>query len=165
MVDTHTNSKNKDGASLNKMAAKISVSVPRPHILEVSASQIPKSLVSEIVIQNLFFLAINYHVLGATDLKSFLFKAGKADTLESEKLSGLRRWIFQKVLAEIVQKGLILSQKALISNRRNFSLFAPNQCAFLQKIANRKISLSYCRNFYERFFPSRKTRLKDCTVA
>ena len=29
-------------------------------------------------------------------------------------------WIFQKVLAEIVQKGLILSQKALISNRRNF---------------------------------------------
>ena len=34
-------------------------------------------------------------------------------------------WIFQKVLAEIVQKDLILSQKALISNRRNLGLFAP----------------------------------------
>ena len=34
--------------------------------------------------------------------------------------------IFQKVLAEIVQKDLILSQKALISNRRNLGLFAPN---------------------------------------
>ena len=33
--------------------------------------------------------------------------------------------IFQKVLAEIVQKGLILSQKALISNRRNIGMFAP----------------------------------------
>ena len=42
----------KDSASPNKMAAKDSVSVPWPHILEVSAS--PKGLVSEIVIQNLF---------------------------------------------------------------------------------------------------------------
>ena len=39
-------------------------------------------------------------------------------------------WIFQKVLAEIVQKGLILSQKALISNRRNFSLFALKSMRF-----------------------------------
>ena len=35
----------------------------------------------------------------------------------------LSGWIFQKVLAEIVQEGLILSQKALISNRRNLGLF------------------------------------------
>ena len=33
--------------------------------------------------------------------------------------------IFQNVLAEVVQKGLILSQKGLISNRCNFGLFAP----------------------------------------
>ena len=41
-------------------------------------------------------------------------------------------WIFQKELAEIVQKGHILSQKALILNHRNFGLFAPK--------SNRKIS-------------------------
>ena len=39
-------------------------------------------------------------------------------------------WIFQKVLAEIVQKNLILSQKALISNRRNLGLFAPTSMRF-----------------------------------
>ena len=39
-------------------------------------------------------------------------------------------WIFQKVLAEIVQKGLILSQKSLISNRRNFGFFAPKSMRF-----------------------------------
>ena len=42
-------------------------------------------------------------------------------------------WIFQKVLAEIVQKGLILSQKALISNRRNLGLFAPKSMRFPSK--------------------------------
>ena len=39
-------------------------------------------------------------------------------------------WIFQKVLAEIVQKDLILPQKALISNRRNLGLFAPTSMRF-----------------------------------
>ena len=39
-------------------------------------------------------------------------------------------WIFQKVLAEIVQKDLVLSQKALISNRRNLGLFAPTSMRF-----------------------------------
>ena len=41
--------------------------------------------------------------------------------------------IFQKVLAEIVQKGLILSQKGLFSNRRNFGLFAPKSMRFPSK--------------------------------
>ena len=47
-------------------------------------------------------------------------------------------WIFQKVLAEIVHKGLILSQKALISNRRNFSLFAPTSMRFPSKDSKSK---------------------------
>ena len=42
-------------------------------------------------------------------------------------------WIFQKVLAEIVQKDLILSQKSLISNRRNLGLFAPTSMRFPSK--------------------------------
>ena len=42
-------------------------------------------------------------------------------------------WIFQKVLAEIVQKDLILSQKALISNRRNLGSFAPTSMRFPSK--------------------------------
>ena len=47
-------------------------------------------------------------------------------------------WIFQKVLAEIVQKGLILSQKALISNRRNFGLFASKSMHFPSKESKSK---------------------------
>ena len=47
-------------------------------------------------------------------------------------------WIFQKVLAEIVQKDLILSQKALISNRRNLSLFAPTSMRFPSKDSKSK---------------------------
>ena len=39
-------------------------------------------------------------------------------------------WIFQKVLAEIVQKDLDLSQKALGSNGRNLGLFAPTSMGF-----------------------------------
>ena len=71
-------------------------------------------------------------------------------------------WIFQKVLAEIVQKDLILSQKGLISNPRNFGLFAPKSKRFPPKnTANRKISL-IAGTFYERFFPSQKMRLKVC---
>ena len=42
-------------------------------------------------------------------------------------------WIFQKVLDEIVQKDLTLSQKALISNRRNLGLFAPTSMRFPSK--------------------------------
>ena len=42
-------------------------------------------------------------------------------------------WIFQKVLAEIVQKDLILSQKALSSNRRSLGLFAPTSMRFPSK--------------------------------
>ena len=47
-------------------------------------------------------------------------------------------WIFQKVLAEIVQKDLILSQKALISNRRNLGLFAPTWMRFPSKDSKSK---------------------------
>ena len=47
-------------------------------------------------------------------------------------------WIFQKVLAEIVQKGLILSQKALILNRRNFGLLAPKSMRFPSKDSKSK---------------------------
>ena len=47
-------------------------------------------------------------------------------------------WIFQKVLAEIVQKDFILSQKALISNRRNLGLFAPTSMRFPSKDSKSK---------------------------
>ena len=47
-------------------------------------------------------------------------------------------WIFQKVLAEVVQKDLILSQKALISNRPNLSLFAPTSMRFPSKDSKSK---------------------------
>ena len=47
-------------------------------------------------------------------------------------------WIFQKVLAEIVQKDLILSQKALISNRCNLGLFAPTSMRFPSKDSKSK---------------------------
>ena len=42
-------------------------------------------------------------------------------------------WIFQKVLAEIVQKDLILSQKALFSNGPNLGFFAPTSMGFTSK--------------------------------
>ena len=61
--------------------------------------------------------------------------------------------IFQKVPAEIVQKSLILSQKRLVSNRRNFGLLAPKSMRFPSKTENCKIFLFNCRNFYERLFP------------
>ena len=47
-------------------------------------------------------------------------------------------WIFQKVLAEIVQNDLILSQKALISNRRNLGLFAQTSMRFPSKDSKSK---------------------------
>ena len=53
-------------------------------------------------------------------------------------------WIFQKVLAEIVQKDLTLSQKALISNRRNLGLFAPTSMRFPSKDSKSK-DLSFNR--------------------
>ena len=53
-------------------------------------------------------------------------------------LSSISGWIFQKVLAEIVQKDLILSQKALISNRRNLGLFAPTSMRFPSKDSKSK---------------------------
>ena len=60
----------------------------------------------------------------------------------SERLSTqyiyISGWIFQKVLAEIVQKDLLLSQKALISNRRNLGLFAPTSMRFPSKDSKSK---------------------------
>ena len=47
-------------------------------------------------------------------------------------------WIFQKVLAEIVQKDLILSQKPLIPNRRNLGLFTPTSMGFPSKDSKSK---------------------------
>ena len=44
-------------------------------------------------------------------------------------------WI---LLAEIVQKDLILSEKALISNRRNLGLFAPTSMRFPSKDSKSK---------------------------
>ena len=49
-------------------------------------------------------------------------------------------WILQKVLAEIEQKGFILSQKALISGAVTWACLLQNRFASLQKTANRKIS-------------------------
>ena len=55
-------------------------------------------------------------------------------------------WIFQKVLPEMVQKGLILSQKRLISNYRNFGLFAPKSMRFPSKDSKSK-DLPFTSNF------------------
>ena len=52
-----------------------------------------------------------------------------------ESISGR---IFKKVLAETVQKDLILSQKARISNCRNLGLFAPISMGFLSKVSKSK---------------------------
>ena len=46
--------------------------------------------------------------------------------------------IFQKVLAEIVQKDLILSQKTLKSNGRNLGFFASTSMGFPSKDSNLK---------------------------
>ena len=54
-------------------------------------------------------------------------------TIQAHKACCISGWIFQKVLAKIVQKSLILSQKGLISNRHNFNLFAPKSMHFLSK--------------------------------
>ena len=61
-------------------------------------------------------------------------------------------WIFQKVLAEIVQKDLILSQKALISNRRNLGLFAPTSMRFPSKDSQSKdLSFQWLKYFTSDF--------------
>ena len=61
-------------------------------------------------------------------------------------------WIFQKVLAEIVQKDLILSQKALISNRRNLCLFAQASMRFPSKDSKSKdLSFKLLRFFTSDF--------------
>ena len=58
----------KDSASPNKMAAKYSVPVPWPHILE--SVRLPKNLVLQIIIQfGFFFSSGNYRVLGIHWLK------------------------------------------------------------------------------------------------
>ena len=62
-------------------------------------------------------------------------------------------WIFQKVLAEIVQKGLILSQKALISNRRNFGLFAPKSTRFPSKNSKSKDLSFNLQTYLPTIFP------------
>ena len=56
-------------------------------------------------------------------------------------------WIFQKVLAEVVQKDLILSQKGLISNRRNFGLSALKSMRFPSQDRKSK-DLSFLRKFF-----------------
>ena len=61
-------------------------------------------------------------------------------------------WILQKVLAEIIQKGLILSQKRLISNRRNFGLLAPKSMPFSSK--ERK-SKDFLRAIFQSFLAKR----------
>ena len=80
-------------------------------------------------------------------------------------LYNISGWIFQKVLPEMVQKGLVLSQKGLISNRCNFGLFAPKSMRFPSKDRKLKDVFFMAEIFYERFFPSHKTRLKVCIVA
>ena len=61
-------------------------------------------------------------------------------------------WIFQKVLAEIVQKDLNLSQEALISNRRNLGLFAPKSMRFPSKDSKWKdLSFSSLKSFTNDF--------------
>ena len=70
------------------------------------------------------------------------------------------------MFAEIVQKDLILSQKALSSNRRNLGLFAPTSMRFPSKCKQMERSLFLIAEmFCERFFLSRKTRSNVCTVA
>ena len=81
-------------------------------------------------------------------------------------LYNISGWIFQKVLPEMVQKGLVLSQKGLISNRCNFGLFAPKSMRFPSKDRKLKdLSFLWQKYFMNDFFPSHKTRLKVCIVA
>ena len=90
--------------------------------------------------------------------RHFADKRGKPRTISGG--------IFQKVLAEIVQKGLILSQKRLISNRCNFGLLAPKSMRFPSKDRKSKDrSFQLQKVFTSDFFSSRKTRMKLRTVA
>ena len=76
-------------------------------------------------------------------------------------------WILQKVLAEIEQKGFILSQKALISGSRNLGLFAPKSICFPSKDSKSKdLSLLIPEFFYERFYPLSQNALESlyCSV-
>ena len=75
-------------------------------------------------------------------------------------------WIFQKVLAEIVQKGLILSQKALISNCRNFGLFSPKSMRFPSKDSKSKDLSFQLLKFFTSIFPFSQNALESlyCSV-
>ena len=68
---------------------------------------------------------------GASD--NFRAKRRAIPKIEGGRGPHISGWIFQKVLAETAQKGLILSQKALISNRCNFGMFAPKLTRFPSK--------------------------------
>ena len=70
-------------------------------------------------------------------------------------------WVdFSKVSVEIVQKGLILSQKHPISNCRNFGLLAPKLMRFPSNDMNLEdLSFESQKFLHERFSPSQKTRL------
>ena len=58
-------------------------------------------------------------------------------------------WIFQKVFAEIVQKGLLLSKKPrLISNRRNLGLLAQKSMRFPSKDRKLKNLSFYLQKFF-----------------
>ena len=83
----------------NKMAAKTSVPVSWPHILESAC--LPKSLVSRIIIQFFFFLLPTTVFWGSTDSESFISKLGK---LILNFVEHSHTWEWKVVLAERVLK-------------------------------------------------------------
>ena len=73
-------------------------------------------------------------------------------------------WISQKIPTEIVQKGLILSQKRLISNRTNFSLLATKSMHFPLKDRKLEDSSSRMHTFFTSdFFLFTKRAFEFCT--
>ena len=89
-------------------------------------------------------------------MKTFIY-----DLLPVSSVRFLLITIFQKVSAETGQKGLILSQKRVTLNRRNFSLPAPKLSALFFK--RQEIGRSFfliAQFFHERFFCAHKNTVE-----
>ena len=89
-------------------------------------------------------------------MKTFIY-----DLLPVSSVRFLLITIFRKVSAETGQKGLILSQKRVTLNRRNFSLPAPKLSALFVK--RQEIGRSFfliAQFFHERFFCAHKNTVE-----
>ena len=78
-------------------------------------------------------------------------------------LNSISGWIFQKVSAEIGQKGPhFVTKTPNFNSRRNFGLPAPKLMRFFQKTGNWKIPQVF--HVLARFFSAHKTQLKGCPI-